>query len=880
MNKFRHVLMLVLFGLFVALGTATIAGTAQAQSNVDGVADANILENSQKTLARWSKTFDKVEKQLSGGAVNGRELADSRSELERAIDGTRDLEALAQSKLERLNAALGKLGPKPEGDAAEVPAVTVERDRLNKEISRVSGIQKQGELAAFRAGELLDQVGRMSRERFTRRIFSRADVPWEPSVWQKSWAEAMRLPEVVRSRYSDINLADHIGDRLEDVAPELVFLLFAIASALIGGEVVVFRFLPARWRNAKGDDRMALISGTRFSLTAIVPGLLLFVIYRILASQDDLMVGSGGELINQCFFAALFLMFLGASIRSVFSPFAPQMRSAGTTVAGARVVGFSALFAAIIFASDIVLLQGATTIGASLDLALVQSLSNITLICAVMFIAALGTWWEHDAVDEQQSWWRKIERRCRRVVLFVSVLLPILSFIGYVALARFVLENMMLALAFATSYWILREFLRALVHTYLVKPEDSSDENTTDAVHGTLYFWLRVTIDATMMIVAFPTAIMVFTDIAWADLISAVEAAFIGIQIGSINISLRAILIGVFLFLLLLSLMRFFQRMLNTRVLPNTKLDQGLQHSVSAIFGYVGIGLAVLIAVSAAGVDLSNLAIIAGAISVGIGFGMQSIVNNFVSGLILLIERPIKVGDWIVVGADQGFVKDIRVRATEIETFDRSSVVIPNSELISNRVLNWTLKERSGRGIVPIGVSYGSDANQVREILLEMADKRREILSYPAPQVVFIGFGESSLDFELRYFLRDIGDVLAVASSIRFEVLDRFRAEGIEIPFPQRDVNLRDIDRLEDAIRSLARQNGGGKDSGQGARNETSADLQGEAKETAGNPAQQADGGAGARPDAADTTIPSDSSTSEIPGSATPATRELPDGER
>jgi small-conductance mechanosensitive channel len=131
--------------------------------------------------------------------------------------------------------------------------------------------------------------------------------------------------------------------------------------------------------------------------------------------------------------------------------------------------------------------------------------------------------------------------------------------------------------------------------------------------------------------------------------------------------------------------------------------------------------------------------------------------------------------------------------------------VIPNSELISNRVLNWTLKERSGRGIIKIGVSYGADVDKVREILLEMADKRREILSYPAPQVVFMDFGASSLDFELRYFLRDIGDVMAVASSIRFELVQRFRDEGIEIPFPQRDLNLRDIDKLTEAIRDAGK---------------------------------------------------------------------------
>ena len=480
------------------------------------------------------------------------------------------------------------------------------------------------------------------------------------------------------------------------------------------------------------------------------------------------------------------------------------MRRAGTTATGARVVGLLSLLAAVIYASDLVLLQGATTLGTSLEIALVQSVSNVFLISVILFVCSLGVFWEHGEPDRHELW-AKVERRSRRGLRIVAVLLPVLTLLGYVALARFILENLMTGLAFITSYWLLRGYARALVHTYLVKPAAPDDDGTSDAVHGTLYFWLRVTIDAVMFTVAVPLALLIFTDIAWADLLDAAEKAFIGIQVGGINFSLRAILIAILLFLAVLGIMRFFQRMLNTRVLPNTKLDEGLQHSVSAIFGYVGICLAVLLAISAAGMDLSHLAIIAGAISVGIGFGMQSIVSNFVSGLILLIERPIKVGDWIVVGADQGLVKDIRVRATEIETFDRSSVVIPNSELISNRVMNWTLKDRSGRGIIKIGVSYGSDANKVREILLEIADKRREILSYPAPQVVFIDFGASSLDFELRYFLRDIGDVLAVGSAVRFEILERFRAEGVEIPFPQQDVHFRDIDRLAAAIRDAGR---------------------------------------------------------------------------
>ncbi|OSQ32785.1 mechanosensitive ion channel domain-containing protein [Thalassospira sp. MCCC 1A03138] len=786
------------------MSAVLITGSAQAQDKTQDNPQKIELEKGQQLISGWNDSLDEIDAALSDGEVTGRLLNESRAKVETVTEGAGTLQSSAAERLNRLNAALGKLGEPPAEGQSEVPAVAAERSRLNDAIAEISGVIKQVELVDFRATEVSDHLARISRERFTRRILGRVDVPWDGETWGQVWSGAIELPDMVRSRYADLDLEGQIGDELAEVAPGLVLLAFIVMAALIGGEVVVLRWLPERWQSVPKEDRVSLISGTRFLFTAMVPGIALVIAYQIVDRQPDLLAGSMGDFIYQCFAALLFLLFVGAAIRSIYSPFLPGMRRAGTTATGARVVGLLSLLAAVIYASDLVLLQGATTLGTSLEIALVQSVSNVFLISIILFVCSLGVFWEHSGPDRHELW-AKAERRSRRGLRIVAVLLPILSILGYVALARFILENLMMGLAFITSYWLLRGYARALVHTYLVKPDAPDDDGTSDAVHGTLYFWLRVTIDVVMFTIAVPLAVLIFTDIAWADLIDAAEKAFIGIQVGGINFSLRAILIAILLFLVVLGVMRFFQRMLNTRVLPNTKLDEGLQHSVSAIFGYVGICLAVLLAISAAGMDLSNLAIIAGAISVGIGFGMQSIVSNFVSGLILLIERPIKVGDWIVVGADQGLVKDIRVRATEIETFDRSSVVIPNSELISNRVMNWTLKDRSGRGIVRIGVSYGSDANKVREILLEIADKRREILSYPAPQVVFIDFGASSLDFELRYFLRDIGDVLAVASAVRFEVLERFRVEGIEIPFPQQDLHLRDIDKLADAIRNAGR---------------------------------------------------------------------------
>ncbi len=200
-----------------------------------------------------------------------------------------------------------------------------------------------------------------------------------------------------------------------------------------------------------------------------------------------------------------------------------------------------------------------------------------------------------------------------------------------------------------------------------------------------------------------------------------------------------------------------------------------------------------LFAASVAGFELQNIMVLAGAFGIGIGFGLQDIVNNFLSGIILLFERPIKVGDGVLIDGEYGTVLRIGLRSTVVENLDQAELIVPNSQLISQKLTNWTLSTRRVRVVIPVGVAYGSDLTLVLKILADAAEQHPDILSNPKPSPIFIQFGASSLDFELRVWISDVDMRLRVKSELLLFIDQQFRDAGVEIPFPQRDLHLRSI---------------------------------------------------------------------------------------
>jgi len=240
---------------------------------------------------------------------------------------------------------------------------------------------------------------------------------------------------------------------------------------------------------------------------------------------------------------------------------------------------------------------------------------------------------------------------------------------------------------------------------------------------------------------------------------------------------------------------RGLRAFLMQEVLPRYKVERGVQISISRLIHYAVLSIGFVILLSLLGFGLSQVTIIGGALGVGIGFGLQAIVNNFVSGLILLFEQPIKVGDIIEVGTEMGEIKELGLRATIVQTFDNAEIVVPNSELISGTVTNWTLANKKVRVRVPVGVAYGTDLSKVLSILLSCAEANPIVLATPKPVALFLAFGASSLDFELRVWISDFNDKLTVLSQLNQDIDEEFQRAGIEIPFPQSDLHLRSIDQ-------------------------------------------------------------------------------------
>ncbi|GGH18661.1 DUF3772 domain-containing protein [Cribrihabitans marinus] len=767
----RRLLLVLLAGLTFALA---------------GAADAQLSERNRDYYQDWLKLAERAETVIEADRASSAALEQLRSDIDEYREVFNRARKQNSERIETLQAQIDALGPPPEEGETEAPDIAELRKNLNEQLTKLRVPRVVSEEAHSRANGLISEIDQIIRGRNTKEFLSRAPSPLNPVHWPTAFGDVSQamtaLWHETTTNMKSATTREQINERLPVLIGLVVVGLLLIAFGRRGSERMG-DYLRQLGGNGSGVWTFA-VSLTRILLPWM--GVLALVVAALLSGIP----GVRGSLIleNVPYWAAiifyfdwiwrqLYVMRLADGKGSLSPARLIEMRTYVGLLASMLVLHeFVQLFEKIEQISD------ATRSVIAFPVILVTGL----LLLRLLQIRRRGlreAAEEGDDDDGALPGFGSAAELVRRILFILGALSPVLAAAGYVFAAEAIVYPSVKSLALIAALVIVHRFLTNL-YGWITRKGDSARESLFSVMVGFVLAALALPLLA------------LYWGAREADLTEMWSRLMAGFDIGGVTISPSNFMVFVVVFAVGYTLTRLLQGGLRASLLPKTRIDPGGQNAIVAGTGYVGIFLAAVIAITWAGFDLSSLAIVAGALSVGIGFGLQTIVSNFVSGIILLIERPISKGDWIDVNGQMGYVRDISVRSTRIETFDRSDVIIPNSDLISGSVTNYTRGNTVGRVIVPVGVAYGSDTRQVEKILDEIANDHPMVLANPAPSVVFQGFGADSLDFEIRAVLRDVNWVLSVKSDMNHDIAKRFAEAGLEIPFAQRDLWLRNPEVL------------------------------------------------------------------------------------
>jgi len=782
-----------LAAFLIALLTAAVLSVAPvaAQAPVP-----EIVATQQAVIADLGAKTDEIEKRVEANADNDGRLADLRIELDLLAKDLLKAGVAFRPRLTEINTRLELLGAAPaEGQPPEAEMVAKERQALLSEKSQINVLIGEAETISLRVNRLIAEIAQMRRDLFANTLSKRYEIDYA------------LLGEVVA------DLTDELSRLYSTVAAWLKFVVqyklssvlaaafFAVAGAvvlMIGGGRLFGNLIRADSADLDPPyiSRLSVAFWSTFLRSAAIA--VFFLSTWFFFDYFDVLRGDIGAMLRALFIVLALVLFVNRLAHAVLSPRLPNWRLVNIEPRPARLLVWLITAMAIATGFDYLFSEVFRIRGAPLALTVGESLAA-TVIVGILLILIATVKPFADGEGRPKAW-PLLLRISFYVVGAATVLAALL---GYIGLAKFVSQQIVITGAILAMMYI------GVLSGRAVAEEGAFAETALgrrlgerwrveEATFDQIGLATSILINIFVLFVGLPMILLQW-GFQWGDIRAWAYSIATEIRIGTVSFSLIGIVTGIAVFAIGFFATRWFQGWLDDSVMTRGRVDAGVRNSIRTAVGYAGVALAGLIGISAAGIDLSNLALIAGALSLGIGFGLQNVVSNFVSGLILLAERPFKVGDWVVAGAVSGTVKKISVRATEIETFQRQTVIMPNSELINAAVGNWTHRNKLGRVEIKVNVAYGSDVHRAHEIMTAVAKAHPLVLKNPEPFVLFANFGPAALEFEIRVFLSDILNGMRVQNDIRFAVLDALGEAGIEIPSAPRMVPPKEED--EAAVR-------------------------------------------------------------------------------
>jgi potassium efflux system protein len=758
-----------------------------------------------------------IEAALQRETLDDSRLAELRARVDPVIAAIEALILREQPRAAEVKARIDKLGPAPDASKGQSESADVAKDRAEQQRiwKEMDETLRLAQALMLRAGQVKEAVADRRLRNFARETLRQGDSIASPGLWYR----------VVTGLPADLRAFKLLVAQWgETIAGNLDWYEIVVLVLLIG---LLGYSAPRAWRWVQSGSfsrrhagvppeeiagfqpptlAKALVAIRMVLLSAVVP-IAVLMLFQFLLHHFGLVPARAEVIVDKLVAALAMVITVGGLALGVFAPNDPEMRLFAISTHKAREFWRLTRLVALLAASGAVLGAVLNAIVASLPLTIAVKGVFAVLVAFTLMRGMRRVF--NDEVRESDpepgvGWLLPVRLGCwaAALVIFGAALT------GFVALADFLVGQVIwisaLTLVTALALVLIEEFLgvglsakgafgRRVQQATGLAPRSLDQLGVLGAGVARL---------ALYVIVGF--LLLAPWGVDSSNVFGTVRAAFFGFQVGGVTISLSTIVFALGFFVFGYLATRAIKAWLEGSYLPHTGLDIGLRNSIGTIFGYIGTITAAMVALAQLGFSVEKLTLVAGALSVGIGFGLQSIVNNFVSGLILLWERPIRVGDYIVVGEEQGTVKRINVRSTEIETFDRASLIIPNAEFISGRVKNWMHADRIARVIIPVNVEYEADPHQVQALLLEAALAHREVMSEPKPFVMFKNLGESGLDFELFVYV-DVDSRGNTRSELLFDIFSRLKEAKIGIPYPTRRLEITSIDGAGERLVSAAK---------------------------------------------------------------------------
>jgi small-conductance mechanosensitive channel len=739
----------------------------------------------------------RAEKAVYGGQTSNEALEKLRSSLSSARSDALEAQSSRTGRSKIISDQIDALGPIPEDSETEAKDISELRLSLSKQLAVARAPLIVAEEAFRRANGLISEIDKTIRERSASVFLKLGVSPLSPNTWGPMVSDIKKYFGQVSSEVAQsLNNPSSKVIRSNNLPGIIFFAILGLALIFPATKWVSQNMSVA---NQRHDAKLKKITYLAFScLVFILP--LLGICFLIRSTEMLDIFGYRGGALTQA------IMAMSIAVVGSYWLAHNLFKETGLTrellgIESNRLVG----------AYTVTILMGVVLglywlIGDLKQLADLSETSIAVMEFPLLLIGSYGliTFSQRVKMYRARLILEKkitpISDRLSSSILMLTMATglagPISAAIGYSNIGSKLVFATILTLAVLFALFVVFTMIAYLFSEIIIKNQNKDVQESTPK--GSLF---RVFLAFILACCAIPLLALI-----WGARVVDIQDVWLslkdGVVLGDTRVSISDFITFIIIFSIGYTLTRLLQSALRLSVLPNTKIDTGAQNALVTGVGYIGIFFAALIAITSMGLDLSSLAIVAGALSVGIGFGLQAIVSNFLSGIILLVERPIKVGDWIQVGAYSGYVSKIAVRATTIDTFDQANVIIPNADFISGTVTNMTHLSKRGRVKVPVGVAYDSDPVFVKKILMDIVSSNANILKSPGPSVFLLGFGPDSIDFEIRGILRDVNSITSTRSDMNFEILRRFAQEGIEIPFGQRDITIKNAAELGKVFQS------------------------------------------------------------------------------